>query len=100
MEAIAAPIVDVALRLFVVFNETAQCGREIEASSHEDAVVRFRELLGVEGYACIRTSDTGVFFGQVEGTLHKRHFSYGPEGAPPRGAAWVPPFAPARRAQG
>ena len=83
-----------ALRLFLVFNETAQRGCEIEASSHEDAVKRFRQLLGVEGYACIQTSDTGVFFGNVEGPLHKRHFCYGPEGAPQRGADWVPHFAP------
>lgn len=86
-----------SLRYFVVFNETAQRGREIEASSHEDAVVRFRQLLNVQGYACIQTSDTGVFFGKVAGSLHQRHFSYGPEGAPQRPAAWVPHFAPARR---
>ncbi len=93
---VAEVVAEADLRFFVVFNETAQYRHELEAFSHEDAVARFRQLLGVTGYACVQTSDTGVFFGRTEGVLHRRHHSFGPEGAPPRGATWVPHYAPPR----
>lgn len=64
------------LRLFVVHNETTQHGCEIDASSHADAVSRYRAGFDVQGFACIKTSDAEVFFGLRPGVLQQVHLSY------------------------
>ena len=92
---VAAPITEEVLRPFVTWNETAQHGRELDASSHEDAVARYRAAFGIQGYACIKTSDAEVFFNLREGQVHRIHHSYGP-GEVAQRPVWEPHFAPAR----
>jgi hypothetical protein len=67
------PTATEALRPFGVHNETVLHAVELDASSHEDAVKRYRDTYQPAGYACIRTSDAEVFFALREGQLHKVH---------------------------
>lgn len=72
-----SPVASIAttegLRPFSVHNETVLHAVELDASSHEDAVKRYRDTYQPAGYACIRTSDAEVFFNLREGQLHKVH---------------------------
>lgn len=69
----ALPAIPEAPRPFGVHNETVLHAVELDATSHEDAVVRYRQQFQTPGYACIRTSDAEVFFSLREGQLHKIH---------------------------
>lgn len=70
--AVLTPAVE-ALRPFGVHNESCLHAVELAATSHEDAVARYRQQFQTPGYACIRTSDAEVFFNLREGKLHLVH---------------------------